>query len=69
MPWIKIAPDRLQHLPLFGIDFLKDDGAFSWYRGSKGRMRVEKANPCVFVDDEQDAIQLGAEAILVAGDN
>lgn len=66
MPWIKIATDKLKHLSLFGIDFLKDDGLFAWYRGARGRMRIEKANPRVFVESEEDAIQLGAEAILVA---
>jgi len=60
MPWVKIPTDRLPHLPLFGIDLIADDGAFAWYRGAIGRMRVEKADPNVFVEDISDAIQLGA---------
>jgi hypothetical protein len=30
-------------------------------------MRVEKADPRVFVEDIEDAIQLGATSILVGG--
>jgi len=64
MPWVRIPADQLPHLPLFGIDHLVDDGDFAWYRGARGRMRVEKNDPRVFVEDEADAIQLKATAIL-----
>lgn len=67
MPWVKIPPERLSNLPLFGIDMIKDEGDFAWYRGSAGRMRVEKADPRVYVEDITDAIQLGATAVLVTG--
>ena len=67
MPWVKIPPDRLPSLPLFGVDLIRDEGEFAWYRGSAGRMQVEKADPRVFVDDIADAIQIGATAILVSG--
>jgi len=65
MPWAKIPADQLEFLPLFGIDLIKDEGEFAWYRGPQGRMRVEKANPRVFFEDVCDAIQLGAKAIFV----
>jgi hypothetical protein len=68
LPWFKIPPDRLQHLTLFGIDFIKDDGDFAWYRGARGRMRVEKSDPRVFLEDPTDALQLGATALLVRHD-
>lgn len=68
MPWVRIPPEQLQHLSLFGIDFLKDDGGFAWYRGARGRMRVEKSDPRVFVEDEADALQLKATAILCSFD-
>jgi hypothetical protein len=68
MPWVTIPPDQLPNLPLFGIDLIKDDGLFAWYRGERGRMRVEKADPRVFVDDITDAIQLKATAILCGPD-
>jgi hypothetical protein len=61
----KIPPDQLPNLPLFGIDHLVDDGAFAWYRGERGRMRVEKADPRVFIEDVSDAIQLKAMAIFI----
>jgi len=64
MPWVRIPPESLAHLVLFEIDLIKDEGDFVWYRGARGRMRVEKANPRVFVEDIGDAIQLGATAIL-----
>ncbi|HVA13503.1 MAG TPA: hypothetical protein VNF99_09655 [Stellaceae bacterium] len=66
MPWVRIPPERLESLPLFGIDLVKDEGEFAWFRGSAGRMRVEKADPRVFVEDIADAIQIGATAILVS---
>lgn len=68
MPWVRIPPNRLEHLPLFGIDLIGDDGAFAWYSSPMGRMRVEKSDPRVWVDDEDDAIQLGATAVLCGAD-
>ncbi len=65
MPWVKIPPDQLPHLPLFGIDHVSDDGDFAWYRGARGRMRVEKADPRVFIEDITDAIQLHAKAVFI----
>jgi hypothetical protein len=65
MPWVKIHPDMLEHLPMFGIDVIREDGQFCWYHGARGRMYVEKADPRVWVDDDVDALQLGATAILV----
>jgi hypothetical protein len=67
MPWVKIPPKRLKDVPLFGIDFLRDDDdpAYAWYRGSRGRMRVEKANPYIFFEDVADAIQLDAIGIIM----
>lgn len=66
MPWVSIPPNRLAHVGLFGIDFIKDDGEYAWYHGPKGRMRVEKSNPRVWLDDIEDAISLGATAVLVS---
>ena len=68
MPWVRIPPERLEHVHLFGIDLIVDEGDFAWYRGSK-RMYVEKARPRIFVDDIADAIQLGASAIFVPEEN
>jgi hypothetical protein len=66
MPWVKIPPRRLKDVPLFGIDFLHedDDPNYAWYRGARGRMRVEKANPYIFFEDEGDALQLEAIGII-----
>jgi hypothetical protein len=65
MPWVKIPPDQVPHLPLFGIDLIKDEGQFAWYRGERGRMRIDKTEPCVWVGDISDALQLKALDILV----
>jgi hypothetical protein len=69
MPWVRIPAARLKDVPLFGIDFIRDDDdpAYAWYRGERGRMRVEKANPFVFFEDEADAIQLDAISIIKGG--
>ena len=67
MPWVRLPTEKLEHLRLFGIDLIKDENGFAWYRGPVGRMRVEKADPRVFVEDIADAIQLGATAVLVSG--
>jgi len=67
MPWVRIPQRRLKDVPLFGIDFIRDDDddpAYAWYRGSRGRMRVEKANPFIFFEDVGDAIQLEAIGII-----
>jgi hypothetical protein len=65
MPWFRIPAENLAHLPLFGIDLIRDENGFAWYRGEVGRMRVEKRDPRVFLEDVGEAIQLGATAILL----
>ncbi len=67
MPYARIPRERLADLSLFGIDFLLDEGTFAWYRGAKGRMRVEKDSPIVFFEDAGDAHQCGATAIIIGG--
>lgn len=66
MPWASIPPERLPDLPLFGIDLIKDDERYPWYRGPKGRMRVDRRRPCIFFEDVTDAHQCGATAIMIA---
>lgn len=66
MPWARIPPDRLDLLPAFGIDVIKEEQDFVWFRGPSGRMRVSKKNPRVFFEDINDAIQAGAKAILIS---
>lgn len=66
MPWARIPPDKLIHLPLFGIDVvIPDDGDFFWVRGPKGRMRVKKNMPRVWFDSVEDALQCGALGIRI----
>lgn len=65
MPWVEIPPDRLQHIGLFDHDLIADDGAFAWYRCPRGRVRIEKAAPRVWVEDLETAIQLRAVAVVV----
>lgn len=64
MPFFRIAPERLQFVGLFGIDLLKDDGDYAWYSSSRGRQRVYKADPVIWLDDLGDAGQLGALDII-----
>ncbi len=69
MPWARIPPDKLIHLPLFGIDVVvPDDGDFFWVRGPKGRMRVSKKMPRVWFDSVEDAMQCGALGIRIASE-
>ena len=68
MPWVILPPDRIADLPLFGIDLVVDQGEYAWYRGSRGRMRVEKAAPRVFFEEIVDAHQCGATAIVIDGE-
>ncbi len=68
MPWVKIPPERLQDLPLFGIDLVADDDNWAWYRGSSGRMRVEKSDPKVWFEDLSDAHQCGARGIMISAE-
>jgi hypothetical protein len=67
MPFARIPSERLPDLPLFGIDFILDDGKFAWYHGAKGRIRVEKASPIVYFEEASDAQQCGATAIIIGG--
>ena len=69
MPWAKIPPQKLPHMPLFGYDHIKDDGDHAWYRGPIGRIRVEKATPKFWFDDVTEAHQAGATAILRSGES
>jgi hypothetical protein len=66
MPWARIPPDKLIHLPLFGIDIVvADDGDYFWVRGPLGRERVSKKMPRVWFDTVEDAHQAGATAIRI----
>ena len=64
MPFVEIPPEMLQHLSLFGSDLLHDDDQYAWYSSSRGRMRVDKSKPIVWVDDVEDAMQLKAVAVM-----
>lgn len=68
MPWARIPPDKLIHLPLFGIDVIAEDGDFVWLRGPSGRMRVNKKMPRVYFECVEDAMQAGAAAIRITTD-
>ena len=67
MPWAKIPADKLEHMPLFGYDPVKDEGDFAWYRGPEGRIYVENATSKFWFEDIADAQQAGAFAILTDG--
>jgi hypothetical protein len=67
MPYARIPSERLEDLPLFGIDLIVDEGEFAWYRGAKGRIRVEKASPIVYFEEIADAHQCGATALIIGG--
>ena len=64
MPFFEIPPEKLEHLSLFGYDKIAEDENFAWYSSSKGRMRVDKKQPFVWLDDMGEAGQLGAIAIV-----
>ena len=64
MPFVRIPPERLEHLRLFGYDLVFVDGHQLWYHGPHGRTVVDKTDPWIWVDDIGEAIQLGATAIV-----
>ena len=66
MPWVRIPADKLENLPLFGIDIISDDGDYVWMRGPSGRMRVNKLLPRVFFESVSDAYQAGAVGIKIS---
>lgn len=68
MPWARIPPDRLIHLPLFGIHLIADEGDFLWYDSPSGKQRVWKHSPRVLFEETADAHQCGATAILTGRD-
>ena len=65
MPFVEIPHERLPHLPMFGYDKIDEDDDFAWYTGPHGRIRIEKSRPIVWLDDVEDAIQLGAIYVIV----
>jgi hypothetical protein len=65
MPFCRIPPSSLEHLTLFGYDFIADADDRIWYHGPLGRTSVDKNDPVVWVEDIADAVQLGATDILV----
>lgn len=63
--WVEIPCDRLPDLVLFGYDKLEDGpNGFIWFHGPKGRMRVQKSKPIVWLDEISDVIEIGAVAIV-----
>ncbi len=67
MPWARLPPDRLIHLPLFNINFLKEDGDILWYEGPDGRkMAVDKRAPRIWFETIEDAHQAGAVGIMLS---
>jgi hypothetical protein len=68
--WVKIPADKLPHLRLFGYDFIqKGADGLDWYHGPNGRTAVDPADPTVWVEDEGEAMQLGAKAIHIHSDD
>jgi hypothetical protein len=65
MVWARIPPDKLVHLPLFGIDVIAEDDSLLWLHGPSGRMCVDKHAPRIWFDDLGDAHQAGATAFKV----
>jgi hypothetical protein len=64
MPWCEIPPEQLKHIGLFGYDIVVKEVDYVWAHGPKGRQRIERARPYVWFEDDADAMQLGAIAII-----
>lgn len=71
MPYVRLPPDRLIHLPIFGIDVIKEDGEFVWMTGGPNgsRQAIWRHAPRVWFDDLNDAKQAGATAIMISEDD
>jgi hypothetical protein len=70
MPWVKIPPERLQHVGLFGYEFIQDgaDG-WAWYEGPIGKTAIDRADPNIWLEDIGEAAQLGARGISISPDD
>ena len=67
MPYARIPPDKLDQLPLFGIEFLREDGNMLWFQGPGEMVQViSRLNPRVWFEDAGEAHQAGAMGILIA---
>lgn len=64
MPYCEVPIEALDRLTLFGFQVLEDDGDFMLVVGDKGRMIVDKSKPFLWFDDIEDAVQIGATAIV-----
>jgi len=67
MAFFSIPPDQLENIILFGYEKIEvgETKAHVWYYGPRGRTKIDKANPTVWLEDEADAIQLGATSVVV----
>lgn len=67
MPYARIPPDKLDQLPMFGIEFLREDGNILWFQGPGDVVQaVDRLNPRVWFEDAGEAHQAGAQGILIA---
>ncbi len=60
----EIPPANLDHLPMFGWFPVGDGDGFRLYENRDGEcMIVNLTRPLVYVEDQSDAMQLGATSI------
>lgn len=68
MPFVSIAGIDKERLSFFGIELIAEVGSFQFYKDFEGRISVaDKTRPYVWVDDINDAIQLGSDSIIMRG--
>ena len=65
MPSVKIPPDALTRLKIFGYQKVGEDAVHIFYESQDSYVVVRKDDPWIWFEDINDAIQLGAEAIIV----
>lgn len=67
MAFFSIPAGQLENITLFGYEKIEagETANHVWYYGPRGRTKIVKQNPTVWLEDEADAIQLGATSIVV----
>lgn len=68
MVWARIPPNRLDSLPLFGIEVIGPDDErphLVWMEGPSGKMCVNTRSPRIWFESVSDAHQAGATAIQI----
>lgn len=69
MPWVQIDSENINRLSILGYDKVAEDDCFWWFATPHGRLAVEKADPRIYFEDVNDALQFNPRAVMVVSNN